>query len=112
VRWFYDTFDHPHQVKLLYVAASFVNRAAHHQANTGTNGTQRYAARAIMRGMSAAPLLARIGRAVLELNADEGPALTRAYLDAGYDRRPLVELLADTASKLGDDPHNQELGIC
>ena len=26
VRWFFDTFEHPHRLKLLFVAASFVNR--------------------------------------------------------------------------------------
>jgi hypothetical protein len=38
LRWYYDTFDHPHQLKLLYVAASFVNQAAHHNAAFPTNG--------------------------------------------------------------------------
>ena len=42
VRWFFDNFDHAHQVKLLYVAAQFVNRAAHHQANTAGNGAKAY----------------------------------------------------------------------
>src|SRR5438093_751215 len=36
--WFYDTFEHPHRLKLLFVAASFINRAAEHQANTPNNG--------------------------------------------------------------------------
>src|SRR5881628_3016833 len=36
--WFYDTFEHPHRLKLLFVAASFINRAAEHQANTPDNG--------------------------------------------------------------------------
>ena len=26
--WFFDTFDHPHRVKLLYVAGSFIHQAA------------------------------------------------------------------------------------
>ena len=26
--WFYDTFEHPQRLKLLYVAASFLNRDA------------------------------------------------------------------------------------
>jgi len=26
--WFFDNFTHKHQVKLLYLAASYVNRAA------------------------------------------------------------------------------------
>ncbi len=38
LRWFYDNFEHPHQLKLLFVAASFINQASHHQANTPGNG--------------------------------------------------------------------------
>ena len=37
VRWFFDTFAHPHRLKLLFVAAAFVTRAAHHQRHTPTN---------------------------------------------------------------------------
>ena len=38
VGWFYDTFDHPHRLKLLFVAASFINHGSHHQADTPDNG--------------------------------------------------------------------------
>ena len=41
--WFYDTFDHPHRLKLLYVAGSFVNQAAHWVRHTPGNGTGRRA---------------------------------------------------------------------
>src|SRR5438477_40797 len=41
--WFYDTFEHPHRLKLLFVAASFINRAAEHQANTPDNGPRTIA---------------------------------------------------------------------
>jgi hypothetical protein len=37
---------------------------------------------------------------------------TAAYLKGGFDRAPLVEELATAACKLGNDPHNQELGLC
>jgi hypothetical protein len=37
VRWFFDTFEHPHRLKLLFVAAAFVTRAAHHQKHTPGN---------------------------------------------------------------------------
>jgi len=33
--WFYDKFDHPQRLKLLYVAASYLNQNAWHQARTG-----------------------------------------------------------------------------
>ena len=33
--WFYDTFEHPQRLKLLYSAASFLNRDAWHQRDIG-----------------------------------------------------------------------------
>ena len=38
VRWFYDTFEHPHRTKLLFVAGSFVNQAARWIANLKGHG--------------------------------------------------------------------------
>ena len=37
--WFYDTFEHPQRLKLLYAAASFLNRSAWHQKNIGEGNT-------------------------------------------------------------------------
>ena len=112
VRWFFDNFEHAHQVKLLYVAAQFVNRAAHHQANTAGNGAKAYDVPASARGMSQAGLLAALSEALLELRGDESVALTKAYCQSSYDRDALVQLIAEAACKLGNDPHNQELGLC
>ena len=39
-------------------------------------------------------------------------ALTATYLGSGADRAPLVQTLATAATKVGNDPHNQELGLC
>src|SRR5271154_6042423 len=33
--WFFDNFEHKHQLKLLYLGASYVNRAAWHQKGIG-----------------------------------------------------------------------------
>src|SRR5205085_11087974 len=33
--WFFDNFEHKHQIKLLYLAGSYVNRAAWHQKGIG-----------------------------------------------------------------------------
>jgi hypothetical protein len=111
LRWFYDAFDHRHQVKLLYVAAAFVNAAAHHQVNTGQGPLQiKPAAGAANR--SQGQLLEQIERAILDLQSDECVALTAAYLEQSFDRRPLAQMLAIAASKIGNDPHNQELGLC
>jgi hypothetical protein len=112
VRWFLDNFDHPHQVKLLYVAAAFVNRAAHHQANTPGNGPYDDHVPASYQALSSQELLRRIEDAILELRADDSVVLTRAYLNGSAPRRPLVEVMANACSKLGNDPHNQELGLC
>jgi hypothetical protein len=37
--------------------------------------------------------------------------LTATYLAGGHDRAPLVETLASAAVEVGNDPHNQELGL-
>jgi hypothetical protein len=112
LRWFFDNFEHAHQVKLLYVAAQFVNRAAHHQANTAGNGPKAYDVPAAMRDMSQDALLVALSDALLSLRDDESVVLTKAYVEASYDRGALVQLLAEAACKLGNDPHNQELGLC
>jgi hypothetical protein len=114
VRWFYDNFDHPHQVKLLYVAAAFVNEDAHNQVNNPAMG---YAPPKIGRvrgadAMSSTEILLRLEEAMLSLNPDESVALTAAYLRGGFDRAPLVTTLATAASKIGNDPHNQEIPLC
>jgi hypothetical protein len=110
--WFYDTFEHPHRLKLLFVAASFINRAAEHVANTPDNGRRTIAPPKGVESLSWRQLLARLDETLLALRADEAVDLTAAYLKAGFDRAPLVQGLANAACKLGNDPHNQELGLC
>ena len=111
LRWFYDSFDHRHQVKLLYVAAAFVNAAAHHQANTGQGPTRIQPPQGAL-SRSQEQLLGEIEQSILDLSADESVGLTAAYLEQSLDRRPLVQTLALASSKIGNDPHNQELGLC
>ena len=48
----------------------------------------------------------------MALEAGESRAWTRAYLDGRLDRAPLVQTLARAAVKEGNDPHNQEIGLC
>src|ERR687885_1351607 len=38
VAWYFQHFDHPHQLKLLYVAGAMTNQAAHNQAAYPQNG--------------------------------------------------------------------------
>ncbi len=110
--WFYDTFEHPHRLKLLFVAASFINRAADHQASTPDNGRRAIPPPPGAASLSPPRLLERLEETLLALRPDEAVALTATYLEAGFDRAPLLQVLASAACKLGNDPHNQELGIC
>jgi hypothetical protein len=109
--WFYDTFEHPHRLKLLFVAASFINHGSDHQANTPGNGRRAITAVPGADALSPAGLLARLDGALLALRADEAVDLTAAYLKAGFDRAALVRTLAEGSCILGNDPHNQELGL-
>jgi hypothetical protein len=111
VGWFFDTFEHPHRLKLLFVAAAFINRAAEHQANTPDNG-RRTIVPPPGASLSSAQLLERLETALLALRPDEAVDLTAAYLGSDFDRAPLLESLATAACILGNDPHNQELGLC
>jgi hypothetical protein len=112
LRWFYHRFQHPHQLKLLFVAASFINQASFHQANTPGNGAGPIRAPRGAGALSQQQLLQRIDETVIALDPDAAVAWTAAYLRGGFDRAPLVRTLALTAAKIGNDPHNQELGLC
>jgi hypothetical protein len=112
LRWFYDHFDHPHRLKLLYVAGSFIDQCAWWVKNTPGNGA---ADTRLPRGadkLSQDELLQRLDEAMMALNPPESVAWTRAYLEGGYDRQRLVQILALGAAKQGNDPHNQEIGLC
>jgi hypothetical protein len=110
--WFYDTFEHPHRLKLLFVAASFINHGADHQANTPGNGRRTITPPRGSESWTSHQLLERLEAALLGLRPQEAVDLTAAYLGSGADRAPLVQTLAVGACKVGNDPHNQELGLC
>jgi hypothetical protein len=110
--WFYDNFDHPLRLKLLYVAASFLNRVAAHQKATDDASPVSIEPPPGSERMSADQLLQRTERAIMSLNGPESLAWTRAYLESGVDRMPLVERLALAACRMGNDPHNQEIAQC
>src|SRR5260370_19561476 len=48
--------------------------------------------------------------AVLALNGPDSVAWTQAYLESGTDRKQLTQRLALLACRMGNDPHNQEIG--
>jgi hypothetical protein len=108
--WFYDTFQHPQRLKLLYVATSYLNRNAWHSRQTG-DGREAEARRpAGADTMSPPQLLERIASSITALDGPQALGWTRAYLESGGDRAPLIEQLALAACRIGNDPHNQELG--
>jgi hypothetical protein len=107
--WFYDTFDHPRRLRLLYVAAEFVNMTAWHQKLTDAYAPAPVHAPACARRFSADELLRRIDAAICSLNGPESLSWVQAYCDTVADRAPLVRTLALAACKLGNDPHNQEI---
>jgi hypothetical protein len=112
LRWYFDAFDHPHQVKLLFVAGAMVNTASHNQAADPKNGPRTVRA---LRGADAwdgPRILDRLHTALLVRNTDESLALVHAYVTHGYSHAPLVQVLALAASEFGNDPHNQEICLC
>lgn len=116
LRWFYENFDHPHQVKLLFVAAAYVNDTARHQAQMpcGNGPDQARAALSAPRGTTSLPpaeILGRLNKALFALMPEESASLAAAYLATTGDRAALVELLAIACATFGNDPHNQEVAL-
>ena len=110
--WFYKNFEHRHKTKLLFVAGSFINQTAGLVRHTPGNGKPLFEAPASAEGLSRDQLLSRLDAAMAALEPDESACWVQAYLDAGHDRRPLVMALTLGAAKQGNDPHNQEIGLC
>jgi hypothetical protein len=112
LRWYFDEFDHPHQVKLLYVAAAMVNTAAHNQAADPKNGPRPVRGLRGSEGWDQRHLLDRLHQALLTRNTDESLALVHAYVGSSFEQSELIRLLATGAAEFGNDPHNQEICLC
>jgi hypothetical protein len=110
--WFYDNFDHPRRLRLLYVAAMFANRVAYHQQGLGEVHPAPSHVPAGAGALSAGQLLDRVDSAICALSGEEAVGWTQAYCDNVSDRAPLVQRIALAACKLGNDPHNQEIAQC
>ena len=111
VRWFYDRFDHPHMTKLLFVAGSFVNEVYQGQHAWPGNGPRTFKAPRGASGWSQGQLLEKLDEAIVGLRPDDAISLTQAYLKTEYDQQPLISAIALGCSKLGNDPHNQEISL-
>jgi hypothetical protein len=110
--WFFDNFDHPRRLRLIYLLASYLNRVAGHQQGIGDVNPVSIAPPSGADKLTAGQLLERVDTAVCALNGPESMAWTQAYLDNVGDRAPLVQRIALAATKLGNDPHNQEIAQC
>jgi hypothetical protein len=110
--WFYDNFEHPQRLKLLFVAASYVNQAAFHQARTGDLRAAPVKAPEAASGMTGEQILERLETAILALDGKQSVAWTKAYLESGAPCSRLVDRLALVAASIGNDPHNQEIAQC
>ena len=109
--WFWDNFDHPRRLRLLFVAACFANRVAGNQIGLGDVHPEEFTT-ADAGGLSQAQVLDRVDTAICSLNGPDSVAWTQAYCDNFSDRAPLVSRIALAATKLGNDPHNQEIAQC
>jgi hypothetical protein len=65
-----------------------------------------------MSAWSQGQILERLDEAVVALRPDDAVSLTQGYLKSEYDPQPLIQTLALACSKLGNDPHNQEISLC
>ncbi|HXP75857.1 MAG TPA: hypothetical protein VN823_17070 [Stellaceae bacterium] len=110
--WFYDHFEHPQRLKLLFVAAAYVNQAAWHQARTGDLRSAAIHPPAGVDRMTGEQILDRMEAAIVSLDGPQSVAWTQAYLDSGTDRSRLTRRLALVAASMGNDPHNQEIAQC
>ena len=109
--WFWDTFDHPQRLKLLYLAAAYVNQNAWHQKLTGDLTPWRIERQAA-RGLSADEISPRVEAACIALESPRALGWLQAVLDGGSDTSPAVRAVALACSRLGNDPHNQEIALC
>ena len=110
--WFYDNFEHPQRLKLLYVAGSMVNQAAWNQKHMGWAKSAPISAPGNAGRMTGAQIIGRVEESLAALDTAQSVAWTKAYLDSGEDRAPLVQRMALMAARFGNDPHNQEIPQC
>ena len=110
--WFWDKFEHPQRLKLLYLAAAYLNQAAWHQKLTGDLTPPKIEKPANAGALGAADMAARVEAACIALDAPKAVGWVQAALDSGQDMAPVVRALAYACARLGNDPHNQEIALC
>jgi hypothetical protein len=112
IGWFYDNFDHPQRLKLLYVAGSMVNQAAWNQRSAGWLKSDPIKAPSGADRMNGGEIIGNLEAAIAALDPPQAVAWTKAYLNSDEDRSLLAQRLALMATRIGNDPHNQEIPQC
>jgi hypothetical protein len=112
IGWFYGNFEHPQRLKLLYVAGSMVNQAAWNQRSSGWLKSEPIKAPSGADRMNGGQIIGNLEAAIAALDPPQAVSWTRAYLDSGEDRALLAQRLALMATRIGNDPHNQEIPQC
>jgi hypothetical protein len=112
IGWFYDTFEHPQRLKLLYVAGSMVNQAAWNQRSSGWLKSEPIKAPSGADRMNGGQIIEHLEGAIAALDPPQAVAWAKAYLASGEDRSLLAQRLALMAARVGNDPHNQEIPQC
>jgi hypothetical protein len=109
--WFWDKFEHPQRLKLLYLAAAYLNQNAWHQKLTG-DLTPPQIEKPGDGALGAEEMARHAHAAVITLDSPKALAWVQAILDSGQDTAPLVRAIALACARLGNDPHNQEIALC
>jgi hypothetical protein len=110
--WFWDNFDHPARLRLLFVAALFARGVAYCQLGLNEQHPVQVNVPQGASALSADRVLAKVEEAILALNGQESIDWTQAYCDNFSDRTPLIQRIATAACQMGNDPHNQEIAQC
>ena len=104
-------YDHPHQPKVLYLAAWFTRDVAESQRVYAYPALEPDFVPVALDTRSPTDLLVQLEDAILNLRAREAAAVTREYLSRPLDRQPLISLLVICGSKFQNDPHVQRFTI-
>jgi len=79
--WYFDNFQHKQQLKLLYTATAYLNRAAWHQKGIGDNAPNKPKAPAGASKLGGTAILDRLDQAMIALDGKASVDWAKAYLD-------------------------------
>jgi hypothetical protein len=104
------TSNNPYQPRILYLMAGFINDVAH-ENKLQSPVLEKEGAGYDFAGRAADTLLRELDEAIMALDFPRATALANAYLQSGADRKAYQAVVALTACRFQDDPHNQKITI-